>query len=219
MILRRQPVFERISLTEEDLNKGRLYAQQLKRRELQRNTVTIEEYWQSLGMEMEIVPNSEKTLERVTQLTQKTNQFNMTTKRYSIQQIKAMNEDPCLSIYAFLVQDRFGDNGIVGVAILSHLGDECEVDTFLMSCRVIGRTMETAMIDTVIKEAEKYWDKRNKRMDIPNQKKYTCKGLLSETRFFTGGEKMKVQRNGCWNFLKIRLNVLSGSRLLNLKEK
>ena len=123
--LRRQPVFERLSLTEEDKSKGNMYYQQRQRHKLQKSIASLEEFWQSLEMEMEIVPNSEKTLERIAQLTQKTNQFNMTTKRYSVQQIKAMNEDPGWGIHAFLVRDRFGDNGIVGVAILSYLGDEC----------------------------------------------------------------------------------------------
>ncbi len=155
LILRRQPVFERINLTEEDLNRGELYTQQRQRQELQNNSVTTEEYLQSLEMEMEIVPNGEKTLERVAQLTQKTNQFNMTTKRYNTQQIKKMDNDPGWRIFAFRVRDRLGDNGIVGVTIVSHRREELEVDTFLMSCRVIGRTVETAMLSIIVSEAEK----------------------------------------------------------------
>lgn len=188
LILRRQHVFERISLTEEDLNKGRLYTQQLKRRELQRNTVTIEEYLQSLGMEMEIVPNSEKTLERVAQLTQKTNQFNMTTKRYSIQQIKKMDEDPGWSIFAFRVRDRLGDNGIVGVTIVNHREEEFEIDTFLMSCRVIGRTVETAMLDIVVGEAKRQGVNRITGWIFPTEKNIPARDFYRKHGFSLVGE-------------------------------
>ena len=188
LALRRQPVFERLIFTEEDKNKGSIYAQQRQRQELKKSMVSLEEFWQSLEMEMEIVPNSVKTLERVAQLTQKTNQFNMTTKRYNMQQIKAMNEDPGCSIHAFLVRDRFGDNGIVGVAILNHRGDECEVETFLMSCRVIGRTIETAMLDIVIKEAEKYGAKRIKGWIFPTRKNIPARDFYQKHGFLLAGE-------------------------------
>lgn len=183
LILRRQPVFERISHTEEDLNKGKLCIQQRQHRELRKNTVTIEEYWQSLETEIEIVPNSVITLERVAQLTQKTNQFNVTTKRYSIQQIKAMNEDPEWSIQAFRVRDRLGDNGIVGVSILSYRGDECEVDTFLMSCRVIGRTVETAMLDFVIDEARRQRVNRITGWIFPTRKNIPARNFFQKHGF------------------------------------
>ena len=189
LILRRQHVFERISLTEEDLNKGELYAQQLKHRELQRNTVTIEEYLQSLEMEMEIVSNSEKTLERVAQLTQKTNQFNMTTKRYSIQQIKKMVEDPGWSVFAFRIRDRLGDNGIVGVTIVSHKGEEFEIDTFLMSCRVIGRTVETAMLDIVVGEVIRQGVNRITGWIFPTKKNIPARDFYRKHGFSLVEEK------------------------------
>ncbi len=194
LILRRQHVFERISLTEEDLNKGELYAQQLKRRELQKNTVTIEEYLQSLEMEMEIVPNGERTLERVAQLTQKTNQFNMTTKRYSIQQIKKMDEDPGWSIFAFGVRDRLGDNGIVGATIVSHREEEFEINTFLMSCRVIGRTVETAMLDIVVGEAKEQGVNRITGWIFPTRKNIPARDFYRKHGFSLVEEKEDAVR-------------------------
>ena len=78
-------------------------------------------------------------LTRVAQLTQKTNQFNTTTRRYSEQQISTMAESPDWDVYAVRVRDRFGDNGIVGVVIVHDGDDVSDIDTFLLSCRVISR--------------------------------------------------------------------------------
>jgi FkbH-like protein len=89
----------------------------------------------------------------VAQLTQKTNQFNLTTRRYSEQQITEMAADPNWRVYSIQVRDHFGDNGLVGVAITRYEGSVCEIDTFLMSCRVICRTVETALLATIAEQA------------------------------------------------------------------
>ena len=86
------------------------------------------------------------TLARVAQLTQKTNQFNLTTRRYTELQVAEMAKLPHWHIFSIKVRDRFGDHGVVGVAITHDEGEQCEVDTFLLSCRVIGRTVETALL-------------------------------------------------------------------------
>src|SRR6185295_1366406 len=99
----------------------------------------LEEFLWSLKMEAEIGTVDAETLPRISQLTNKTNQFNLTTRRYSEQQVKDMAADPNYGVYWLRLRDRFGDNGIIGVGI-SHLrGDAVEIDTFLLSCRVIGR--------------------------------------------------------------------------------
>lgn len=138
---------------------------------------------------MEIVSNSEKTLERVAQLTQKTNQFNMTTKRYSIQQIKKMVEDPGWSVFAFRIRDRLGDNGIVGVTIVSHKGEEFEIDTFLMSCRVIGRTVETAMLDIVVGEVIRQGVNRITGWIFPTKKNIPARDFYRKHGFSLVEEK------------------------------
>ena len=104
-------------------------------------------------MEAEIGPVTPKTLARVAQLTQKTNQFNLTTRRYTEQDISEFVSSPETNVHCIRVKDRFGDNGLVGVAITKTSGDDCEVDTFLLSCRVIGRGVETALLATVVAKA------------------------------------------------------------------
>ncbi|MFI4881997.1 MAG: HAD-IIIC family phosphatase [Phycisphaerales bacterium JB064] len=155
--IRRCPLFERLTLSNDDRKRGQMYAQQRQRAELESSAGSIEDYLRSLEMRADIGvldPSSDAALvERVAQLTQKTNQLNMTTKRYTVQDVRAMAEDPAWRIYWIGVQDRFGDNGIVGVMIVNTTGAEWEIDTFLMSCRVIGRTVETCMLATIAEHA------------------------------------------------------------------
>lgn len=155
--IRRCPLFERLSLSSDDRKRGQMYAQQRQRAELESSASSIEDYLRSLEMRADIGvldPSSDTALvERVAQLTQKTNQLNMTTKRYGVQDIRAMAEDPAWRVYWIGVQDRFGDNGIVGVMIVNTSGAGWDIDTFLMSCRVIGRTVETCMLATLAEHA------------------------------------------------------------------
>jgi FkbH-like protein len=88
----------------------------------------------------------------VAQLTQKTNQFNLTTHRYTEQEIEQMSDSPDWRVYSIRVRDRFSDNGLVGVAALRRHEHAWEIDTLLLSCRVIGRTVETAFLAYLIDE-------------------------------------------------------------------
>ena len=140
------PYFERLSISEEDRRRGEYYASQRERAELEGSVASKEDFYRSLEQVAEIAPVNAATLPRVAQLTQKTNQFNLTTRRYTEQQIAGMAECPGWRVWWLRVTDRYADNGLVGVAI-AHLEEEtCEIDTFLMSCRVIGRTVETALL-------------------------------------------------------------------------
>jgi FkbH-like protein len=140
------PYFERLALSEEDRRRGELYASQRARAQLEGSVTSKEDFYRSLEQVAEITPVSDSTLARVAQLTQKTNQFNLTTRRYTEPQIAAMAGCPGWRVWALRVADRYADNGLVGVAIAHLEGETCEIDTFLMSCRVIGRTVETALL-------------------------------------------------------------------------
>jgi FkbH-like protein len=144
--LQRCPVFERLALSTEDRDRGRYYAGERQRKDLQQSATSLEDFYKSLRMEVEIAEVNAATLARVAQLTQKTNQFNLMTRRYTEQQISALAQDPHWRVYSLRVRDRFGDNGLVGVAMAHRLEDSIEIDNFLLSCRVIGRTVETALL-------------------------------------------------------------------------
>ncbi len=144
--LREFPHFQRLSLSDEDQQKTQQYHEQNKRTELAQSAGSLEDFFRSLDQEVVIARVTSESLARVAQLTQKTNQYNVTTRRYTEQQIEELAAQPGCGVYSVQVKDRFGDNGIVGV-LITRAGEEiCEIDTFLLSCRVIGRTIETAML-------------------------------------------------------------------------
>jgi FkbH-like protein len=151
--VRASPVFERLGLTEEDRARGRLYAEQRQRIDLQRSVGSLEDFYRSLMMTVEIRDVWTSTLPRAAQLTQKTNQFNLTTQRYTEQQLEDLLARGS-RIHTVRVRDRFGDNGIVGVAITTQADRTCKIDTLLLSCRVIGRTVETAILAAIADDAE-----------------------------------------------------------------
>lgn len=152
--IRESPWFERLALSHEDRQRGEYYAAQRERSELERSVTSKEDFYRSLEQVCQIAPVNATTLTRVAQLTQKTNQFNLTTKRYTEQQIAALAECPGWRVYSLHVKDRYADNGLVGVAIAKQENGVCEIDTFLMSCRVIGRTVETALLAKVAADAK-----------------------------------------------------------------
>src|ERR1035441_6283479 len=120
---------------------------------LQRSVTSKEDFYRGLEQVAEIAPVNAQTLARVSQLTQKTNQFNLTTRRYTEQQISEMAASPDWRVWSLRVKDRYADNGVVGVAIASVEGEVCQIDSFLMSCRVIGRTLETALLARLASDA------------------------------------------------------------------
>jgi FkbH-like protein len=144
--IRRAPVLERLSVSAEDAERSRYYADQRVRAVALGSAANVEEFYRSLAQEIEIGPVTPATLARAAQLTQKTNQFNLTTRRYSEQRLAELAANPAWAVHTVRVKDRFGDNGLVGVMITAAQGDSCEIDSFLMSCRVISRTVETAML-------------------------------------------------------------------------
>lgn len=145
-VLREIPEFERLWLSEEDRERGRYYAAQRERKELEGSAASLEDFLWSLQQEVSIVQVDPHTIQRAAQLTQKTNQFNLTTKRYSEADLQEFARRPGRALLAVRVQDRFGDNGIVGVVLTEDVDGSCDIDTFLLSCRVIGRTVETAIL-------------------------------------------------------------------------
>jgi FkbH-like protein len=147
------PWFERLALSEEDRRRGEYYAAQRERGALQRSVTSKEDFYRGLEQVAEIAPVNAQTLARVAQLTQKTNQFNLTTRRYTEPQISEMSACPAWRVWSLRVKDRYADNGLVGVAIARVDGPVCEIDSFLMSCRVIGRTLETALLAHLAKDA------------------------------------------------------------------
>lgn len=144
--LRKFNGFERLCLSSEDLQRSRYYKNEQRRRAEKLTTGSLEDFLYSLRAEVQIARVNGNTLARAAQLTQKTNQLNVTTKRYTEAELSKLTADPGWVAYTLTVRDRFGDNGVVGVAIMHLAESEAEVDSFLLSCRVIGRGIEAAFL-------------------------------------------------------------------------
>jgi FkbH-like protein len=145
------PGLERLTLTREDSDRSRYYAQDRERKRLEVESATVADYLGALRMVMTVGLNDSSAAGRIAQLTQKTNQFNLTTRRYTEAEISRWVHDPDGLVAHFSLSDIFGDSGIVGVALIRGLsGSEPEFDTFLLSCRVIGRGAETAFLQAIL---------------------------------------------------------------------
>lgn len=139
---------EILSLTEEDRKRPELYRGEAKRKQLETSVTSLEDFYASLNMEIEILNKPAGQIARLAQMTQRTNQFNLTTHRYSEAEIRRFIESDEHELYAFSLRDIFGDSGIVGETIFRKVDSSVyEIDTLLMSCRVIGRTVEESFVN------------------------------------------------------------------------
>lgn len=145
-------VFFSISSTQEDRNRINSYKSNLKRNEDEARHLNIDDYLRSLELQMSIYLDEPSQIERMSQLSQKTNQFNLTTKRYTNAEIQNFTESKESMTFVFKVVDKFGDFGITGMAIVLLNDKNAIFDTFLMSCRVIGRNLEFAFMNHILNE-------------------------------------------------------------------
>ena len=142
--------FETTHFSSDDRKRNEMYKANLARSQAQAGFKDYSAYLRSLEMEGEIKPFSPTYMSRIAQLTNKSNQFNLTTRRYTQAQIEAAAADPMkITLYGKL-EDRFGDNGVVSVVIGTRRGGELHIDLWLMSCRVLKRDMEYAMMDELV---------------------------------------------------------------------
>ncbi len=143
--------FEVTTLSADDASRTQMYRQNAARSRAETSFTDYGEYLKSLEMKAEIKAFAPMYLSRIAQLTNKSNQFNLTTRRYTQADVTAMAEDDrYITLYGKLT-DKFGDNGVVSVAIGEIKGDELHIILWLMSCRVLKRDMEYAMMDELIR--------------------------------------------------------------------
>jgi FkbH-like protein len=195
--LRECPVFERLALSDEDKRRGEHYAARHGRAELQQAATSVEEFHHSLDMTAEIAGPTPLTLARIAQLTQKTNQFNLTTRRYTDQELREMVRDPGVRILSLQLRDRFGDSGIVGVAIARVAGAVWEIDAFLLSCRAIGRGVETALLASVAQQARQTGAQRLLGWYRPTAKNGSVRDFYPAHRFMAVTEQ---DGSSLWTF-------------------
>ena len=148
-----------------------------------RTVATREDFLRSLEQEAEVAAVTPQTLARIAQLTQKTNQFNLTTRRYTEEDIDRMVRRAGWNVLSLTVRDRYGDNGLVGVAITGDVNGACEIDTFLLSCRVIARTVETAFLSVISEHARARECRTLRGHYAPTKKNAPCKDFYAAHGF------------------------------------
>ena len=190
--------FDSLSVSTEDLRRVELYQQRDQAEELRAQSASIEDFYRRLEMEVTFTPVHDGSLARAAQLTQKTNQFNVRTIRYTEAELVERRKDPAWLLTTVQVRDRFGDNGIVGVLMARVAGDELEIDTLLLSCRVIGRTVETAMLAHLCEHATQRGARRLRGQIIltaknaPAQDLYERHGFARESGTDAGETSWKL---------------------------
>jgi FkbH-like protein len=160
-LLLKDGLFDTLQITTEDKSRTKMYQEESIRKNEQSKYADINEYLASLQIQIKINEVMDADVARVAQLTQKTNQFNFTTKRYSENEISEFCKSENHKVFQVKVADKYGEMGVTGVVILKHEGEKGIVDTFLMSCRVLGRKVEFAFIDYCFEKAEKEWGIKN----------------------------------------------------------
>jgi len=175
--------FNTLQITEEDKKRGNMYAQQRKRTESQKSATDLTEFLKNLNMKVTADKANKFNIPRISQLTQKTNQFNMTTRRYVEEDIKKFSEDNAFLVFSVKVEDKFGDNGITGAAIVKKGNDSWDIDTFLLSCRIIGRKVEETLLAYIAREAKKSGAKKLMAEFIPTKKNSVAKDFYKNSGF------------------------------------
>jgi FkbH-like protein len=147
--------FESTHFSDEDRNRNEQYRADRLRVGLAAGATDLENYLQSLEMKVDFRAFSPADRQRIVQLVNKTNQFNVTTRRYNEAQIKYYEEDPNVLTLRVRLTDRFGDNGMISVIICRRQEQEWHIDTWLMSCRVLKRKVEYAILNKLVEEARR----------------------------------------------------------------
>lgn len=147
-------LFEAAAVTPEDLARSAQYAARAAALRLQEDSGSLDDFYASLEMEALVAPFDELNLPRIAQLVGKTNQFNVTTRRHGLAELRAFADDPEYVTMYVRLRDAFVDHGLIAVLVARQVDDVLDIDTWLMSCRVIGRTVEQKMLERLCELAQ-----------------------------------------------------------------
>ena len=176
--------FSNLQITEEDISRKKMYQEQKQRVNLQNSSSNLSDFLKTLDLHVKIKKADNFTIPRISQLTLKTNQFNLTTKRYQKEEIEKFSTNKNMLVGSAQVTDKFGDNGITGVFIVKEeKPKEWTLDSFLLSCRVMGRQIENAIINYIIEEAKKNKIEKLKAVFIPTEKNSPIENFLPSCGF------------------------------------
>jgi FkbH-like protein len=182
-VLERHRYFQLVILGREDLRRTDYYRANSERRQVESSAQNIDEFLKSLDMTAQIGPITDLTLERSAQLINKSNQFNLTTIRRSAAEVSAIAHDPKWITRTVSLKDRFGDNGLISVLLAKIDGRNLEIDTWLMSCRVLKRNVEKLLLNDIFKFAKERGLERITAKYIPTEKNALVKDHYTDLGF------------------------------------
>lgn len=187
-------VFDQWSISAEDRRRGELYRAEAGRRALQTESVSLEDFYRRLAMRITLGVNRPQDVARVAQLTVRTNQFNMNTVRCTEDDIRAFLSSGRHDVLSLALVDRFGDNGIIGAAIVERAGSDHVLNVFLMSCRVLGRTVEQGFMRCIAGRAQRAGAARLVGLFAPTAKNRPFANFYPDAGFAKGPETSGVER-------------------------
>lgn len=176
-------MFEASSFTTEDLRRSEQYRARAEIAELEVSALSIEDFYRSLRMDATVSSFTEIDMPRIAQLVGKTNQFNLTTRRHGLADLQEFARDPNCVHIALRLRDRFTDHGLVSLLIAFRYGDTLDIDTWLMSCRVIGRTVEAEMLKQLCRQAERLGCRIIRGTYLPTTKNALVKDIFPKYDF------------------------------------
>ncbi len=187
--------FEATSVSGDDRKRNEMYKQNLQRAAAQASFGDYSDYLRSLDMTCEAGPFDMPHAERITQLINKTNQFNLTTRRYTAAEVEKLIGNPdYITLYGRLV-DKFGDNGIV-TALIAHVrGEEADIELWIMSCRTFKRNLEHAMFDLLVEECRARGVKKLNGVYLPTAKNLLVSDFYATIGFEQTGENEKGEKS------------------------
>ena len=175
--------FEQRSITAEDRQRTRLYQQEARRQELQHSVTDMDSYLKSLDLTAQISAFAAIDIARITQLINKSNPFNLTTRRRTASEVRKVMSSPESGTLAIRLADRFGDHGIVAIVICQVQGEDLIVDTWLMSCRVLKRQVEEETLNAVVELARSHGCSRIVGVYVPSEKNSMVRALYPSLGF------------------------------------
>jgi FkbH-like protein len=176
-------LFETVTFSEEDRGRGDMYRENAQRKELRATFSDLGDYLRDLEMVAEVGPFDAISIPRAAQLLNKSNQFHLTTTRYTEAEIRALGESPRHVCRWFQLKDRLGNNGLIAVLIAERRDDDLIIDTWAMSCRVLSRTMEEFIVNTLVGLAREAGAARLVGRYIPTRKNKMVEDLYPRLGF------------------------------------
>jgi FkbH-like protein len=216
-LLSAQPFFDAAAVTDDDVNRLKEYKAQAQRAELASTVGSRDEFLASLGIVCTFLSALDAPLARSVQLLAKTNQFNLTTRRHSAAEVEKFASSPGGHAVAVRVRDRFGDAGVVGLALARNEGDFCFIDSLLLSCRVIGRGIETALLAHLADNAIKTGAKQLIGEFIATKKNAPCADFYLDHGFTKDTSPRGVQTESVFYQLDLTTSAPTSPRWLTLE--